>query len=161
MTVSDPSAAAPTDDTVARGDRAALLACDEPQYRDYLAGVLRAAGLRVHHAAGHTAAIARFSAGRPRYAVVVLIENLENSAGLADNRFLQHLAHLPGSERRELFVALVGQTLATADPDGAFAAGVDASVHYRDVSQFAEVVLPALEERQEADAAWREAASAA
>ena len=161
MNVTNPSATPDfADDPVARGDRAALLACDEPRYRDYLAKALRAAGLRVHGARTHANAVARLATGRPRYAAVVLIENLEGAAGLAQNGLLQHLAALPGSERRELFVALVGQTLKTGDADGAFAAGVDATVAYRDVGQFAELVLPAMEERREADAAWREACAA-
>lgn len=147
-----------TDDTVARGDRAVLLACDEPRYRAYLAGVLRDASLRVHGAASQVAAVARMTSGRPRYAAVVLIENLEGCARASENGLLQHLAGLPGSERRELFVALVGQTLATGDVAGAFALGVDISVHYRDVGRFAELVLPALEERREAETVWREAA---
>ena len=149
------------DDAVARGDRAVLLACDEPRYRTYLAGTLREAALRVHGASGHAAAIARLTSGRPRYTAVVLIENLEGCAGTSENALLQHLASLPGGERRELFVALVGQTLATGDVAGAFAMGVDISVHYRDVGRFADLVFPALEERREAEAAWREAALSA
>ena len=154
-----------TDDPVSRGERAVLLCCDEPRYRDYLAGVLRGAttggGLRVQHVGSHAAAIARLASGRPRYAAVVLIEHLEGCPGLAENRLLAHLAQLPGAERRELFVALVGQTVATGDADATFAAGVDAAVQYGDVGGFADLVLPALAEREQANHDWRDALATA
>lgn len=87
----------------------------------------------------------------------MLIEHLEGCSGPAENRLLAHLAGRPGAERRELFVALVGQTVATGDTDAAFAVGVDVAVQYGDVGEFADLVLPALAEREQANHDWREA----
>jgi CheY-like chemotaxis protein len=149
MPATAPSAAPPRDDAIGRDDRSVLLCCDEPSYRDYLAGAARDLEFKVHFASGCEAALLRL-AGRT-YQVIVLLENLEGCPTLADNALLQQLSGLTTDERRQTFIALLGQSFSTGDEEAAFALSVDLLVHYGDVTQFARLLAPAYEDRHRAE----------
>ena len=59
------------------------------------------------------------------------------------------MAPLPNDERRATYVVLLCQSFATGDEMGAYALAVDQLIGYQDISQFAELVGPALEEHEE------------
>jgi hypothetical protein len=136
------------DDKIGRGDRAALLCCHEPAYAEYLAAELRGMGYKLHLAGGHAEAIHHLVTRS--YHLTVVLENLEGCA-LADNVLLHHLAALPNDERRATYVVLLCQSFATGDEMGAYALGVDQLVSYQDIGQFSALVVPALEEHEEAN----------
>lgn len=134
------------DDKIGRDDRAALLCCHEPAYADFLAAELRRMGFKLHWADGHAESIHRLTART--YHLTVVLENLEGCA-LTQNALLQHLAALPTDERRATYVVLLCQSFPTGDEMAAYAASVDQVINYHDISQFAELVVPALEEHEE------------
>jgi hypothetical protein len=134
------------EDKIGRNDRAALLCCHEPAYAEYLAGELRTMGYKLHLATGHAEAIHRLNTRG--YHLTVTLENLEGCE-LARNVLLQHLASLPNDERRATYVVLLCQSFGTSDEMGAYALSVDQLVNYQDISQFAVLVAPALEEHAE------------
>jgi hypothetical protein len=140
-----PNAALP-EDKIGRNDRAALLCCHEPTYAEYLAGELRLMGYKLHLADSHAEAIHRLNSRG--YHLIVALENLEGCE-LAHNALLQHLAALPNDERRATYVVLLCQSFATSDEMGAYSLSVDQLVNYQDISQFASLVAPALEEHAE------------
>ncbi len=153
-----PSTTEPHDDTIGRDDISALLCCEEPTYRAYLATALRELGFKVHHAAGHPAARHRLD-GRP-YHVIVMLEDFDGSGGLADHATLRHLRQLDTDERRRLFVALVGRSFETDNADAAYAFSVDLVVRYEDVAQFGTLLEPAFQDRREEEQFFRAQAEA-
>ena len=147
------------EDKIGREDKSALVCCHEPSYLEYLTGQLRGIGYKVHHAAGHQVAIQRLQ-GRS-YDLTVLLENLEGCA-LVENALWQHLGSTLTDERRQTFVVMLCQSFNTGDEMYAYALSVDQLINYQDIGQFAQLLVPAVEEHTEGNrhftAALRKAA---
>ncbi len=147
------------EDKIGRDDRSALVCCHEPSYLEYLTGQLRGIGYKVHHATGHQAAIQRL--GGRSYDLTVLLENLEGYA-LVENVLWQHLNAMLTDERRQTYVVMLCQSFETGDDMYAYALAVDQLINYQDIGQFAQLVVPAVEEFNEGNrhftAALRKAA---
>ena len=147
------------EDKIGRDDRSALVCCHEPSYLEYLTGQLRSIGYKVHHATGHQPAIQRL--GGRSYHLTVLLENLEGCA-LVENALWQHLGATLTDERRQTFVVMLCQSFNTGDEMYAYALSVDQLINYQDIGQFAQLVVPAVEEYTEGNrhftAALRKAA---
>ncbi len=147
------------EDKIGRDDRSALVCCHEPSYLEYLTGQLRGIGYKVHHAVGHQAAIQRLQ-GRS-YHLTVLLENLEGCA-LVENALWQYLSASLTDERRQTFVVMLCQSFNTGDEMYAYALSVDQLINYQDIGQFAQLVVPTVEEHTEGNrhftAALRKAA---
>ena len=147
------------EDKIGREDRSALVCCHEPSYLEYLTGQLRGIGYKVHHATGHQAAIGRLQSRA--YSLTVLLENLEGCA-LVENALWQHLCATLTDERRQTFVVMLCQSFNTGDETYAYALSVDQLINYQDIGQFAQLVVPTVEEHTEGNrhftAALRKAA---
>ena len=147
------------EDKISRDDRSALVCCHEQSYLEYLTGQLRGIGYKVHHAKGHQPAIQRLE-GRA-YNVTVFLENLEGCA-LVDNSLWQHIGAMLTDERRQTYVVMLCQSFDTGDEMFAYALGLDQVINYQDIGQFAQLVVPAIEEHTEGNrhftAALRKAA---
>ena len=134
------------EDKIGREDRAAIVCCHEPSYLEYLTGQLRGIGYKVHHAPSHQTAIGRLATRA--YDLTVLVENLEGCE-LAANAVLQHLSAMAMDDRRQTYVVLLCQAFATGDELNAYAWSVDQVISYQDIGEFANLVVPAVEEYTE------------
>ncbi len=147
------------EDKIGRDERSALVCCHEQSYLEYLTGQLRGIGYKVHHAKGHQPAVQRL--GGRAYDVTVFLENLEGCA-LVDNALWQHIGGILTDERRQTYVVMLCQSFNTGDEMFSYALGLDQVINYQDIGQFAQLVVPAIEEHTEGNrhftAALRKAA---
>ena len=134
------------EDKIGRDERSALVCCHEPSYLEYLTGQLRGIGYKVHHGATHQAALARL--GGRSYHLTVLVENLEG-CDLIENMVLRHLSAMAMDDRRQTYVVMLCQAFATGDEMNAYAWSVDQVINYQDIGDFAQLIVPAVEEHNE------------
>ena len=81
---------------------------------------------------------------------------------MVDNALWQHICAMPTDERRQTYVVMLCQSFETGDEMFAYALGLDQLINYQDIGQFAQLVVPAIEEHNEGNrnftAALRKAA---
>ncbi|HEX8947533.1 MAG TPA: hypothetical protein VF790_01155 [Dissulfurispiraceae bacterium] len=109
--------------------RTALVCEDNDGTRGSITAALEGLGYRVEAGAGadDTFEKLRFN----RYDVIVINEKFGGSA--EDNKVYKHLQFMPMSNRRHIFVALIGQGLKTADNMTAFSKSANVVVNEQDI----------------------------
>lgn len=119
------------------GDQTALVCVDHAQYQKLIVPQLVDLNYKVHLGLFTEDVLLKLSTYS--YNVVVIYENFKGS-NLGDNPILRQMVQRAGALRREHFVILLSQRLATNDAMTAFVQSVDQIVNVADIANFKPVV---------------------
>lgn len=115
------------------GDETALVCIDQQPYQKLIATQLTDLNYKVHLGLFEEDVLLKLSTYN--YNVVVIAEKFKGTS-LADNPILREMVNRPGILRREHFVVLLSQQMATNDAMGAFAHSVDQIINIGDIANF-------------------------
>jgi CheY-like chemotaxis protein len=140
-------------ETYEEGARLALLCVDAPDRQAPVKGAVQELGYTVQVASGAPDAIDRMR--KNAYEVIVLDEEFQGSSE-HDNAVLTALHAMPMSQRRYIFVGLLGRRFGTLDNMMAFAKSVNLVVHVSDLSQLKPILARGIAENDRFYRVYRE-----
>jgi hypothetical protein len=135
------------------GDETALVCIDQQPYQKLVASQLTDLNYKVHLGLFEEDVLLKLSTYC--YNVIVIAEKFKGST-LANNPILRAMLNRPGALRREHFVVLLSQQLATNDAMGAFAHSVDLIINLGDIANFKPVLRRAVAEHGDLYTPFRE-----
>lgn len=112
------------------GEALSALVCeDNAESRSSITSALEGLGFRVEAGAGADDTFEKLKFNR--YDVIVINEKFGGSA--EDNKVYKHLQFMPMSNRRHIFVALIGRNFKTADNMTAFSKSANVVLNEKDI----------------------------
>ncbi len=119
------------------GDLTALVCVEEPEYQQHLLDQLSSMDYKIH--VGLFAEDISLKLKTHVYDVVIIEENF-GGVPLQNNQVLYEAVHLPGVQRRNQFLVLIGTTVMTNDEMMAFIFSVDLCFNVHDLANLKPVL---------------------
>ncbi len=137
------------------GDKTSLI-CADPNTNEIVKPTLRELGFKFH--ISETAELAIERIRYTNYDCIIVHENFAGSS-LRSNPVLNYLAPLPMSQRRYLFVCLVGPSFKTLDAMQAFTQSVQLTLNPIDLPNLGPILKKGLAEFEQLYRAYKETLS--
>ena len=138
-------------DLIEHGDLACLVAVDDPAIQPSVIEQLAQLGFGIHTVLSSEEFSAKFRSNP--YDVIIISEKFSNS-GLESNPALADIAVVPLTQRRELFVVLIGPNMTSRSEMQAFMHSVDLAVNDVDAANLKTIVGRGIVRQEEFYAAF-------